>query len=54
MRCTEIKRETKETSSTLRLNLDGAGVFQGSSGIGFFDHMLTALAVHSVLILTWK
>ena len=47
MRCTEIKRETKETSITLRLNLDGAGVFQGSSGIGFFDHMLTALAVHS-------
>ena len=47
MRCTEIKRETKETSITLRLNLDGAGVFQGGSGIGFFDHMLTALAVHS-------
>ena len=47
MRCTEIKRETKETSITLRLNLDGAGVFQGGSGIGFFDHMLTALSAHS-------
>lgn len=46
MRCIEIKRETKETQIQLQLNLDGSGVFQGSSGIGFFDHMLTAFAVH--------
>ena len=41
MRCTEIKRETKETQIQLMLNLDGKGTFSGSSGIGFFDHMLT-------------
>lgn len=56
MRCTEIKRETKETQIQLQLNLDGSGVFQGSSGIGFFDHMLTAFAVHGGfdLILTMQ
>ena len=52
MRCTEIKRETKETQIQLQLNLDGSGVFQGSSGIGFFDHMLTAFAVHGGFDLT--
>lgn len=46
MRCTEIKRNTKETQIQLKLNLDGTGIFTGSSGIGFFDHMLTAFAVH--------
>lgn len=46
MRCTEIKRDTKETQIQLKLNLDGTGIFTGSSGIGFFDHMLTAFAVH--------
>lgn len=52
MRFTEIKRETKETQIQLQLNLDGSGVFQGSSGIGFFDHMLTAFAVHGGFDLT--
>lgn len=52
MRCTEIKRETKETQIQLQLNLAGSGVFQGSSGIGFFDHMLTAFAVHGGFDLT--
>ncbi len=46
MRFTEIKRETKETQIQLKLNLDGTGSFTGTSGIGFFDHMLTAFAVH--------
>lgn len=46
MRCTEIKRETKETQIQLQLNVDGSGRFIGTSGIGFFDHMLTAFAVH--------
>ena len=46
MRCTEIKRETKETQIQLSLNIDGKGNFTGTSGIGFFDHMLTAFAVH--------
>lgn len=46
MRSTEITRRTNETQIQLQLNLDGKGTFQGSSGIGFFDHMLTAFAVH--------
>lgn len=46
MRCTEINRETKETQIQLSLNIDGSGTFHGTSGIGFFDHMLTAFAVH--------
>lgn len=46
MRCVELNRETKETQIRLNLNIDGSGSFSGSSGIGFFDHMLTAFAVH--------
>ncbi len=46
MRSTELKRETKETQIQLMLNIDGQGVFTGTSGIGFLDHMLNAFAVH--------
>ncbi|MBE6838123.1 MAG: imidazoleglycerol-phosphate dehydratase HisB [Ruminococcus sp.] len=46
MRTSVIERKTKETDIKLRLNLDG-GEVSVSTGIGFFDHMLTALAVHS-------
>ena len=47
MRTGEIKRETKETIIELKLNLDGNGIAKVETGIGFFDHMLTALAVHA-------
>jgi imidazoleglycerol-phosphate dehydratase len=47
MRTAEISRKTKETDIKLFLNLDGTGINSISTGIGFFDHMLTALAVHS-------
>jgi len=47
MRTAEISRKTKETVIKLFLNLDGTGINSISTGIGFFDHMLTALAVHS-------
>lgn len=52
MRECTIRRATKETDITLSVNLDGTGCFSGSSGIGFFDHMLTAFAVHSGIDLT--
>lgn len=52
MRETTIRRTTKETDIEMTARLDGAGRFCGSSGIGFFDHMLTAFAVHSGLDLT--
>ncbi|KAF1788977.1 HAD-like domain [Phytophthora cactorum] len=42
-----ISRVTKETSISVRLSLDGTGKSKVSSGIGFLDHMLTALAKHS-------
>lgn len=47
MRTATIFRQTKETEINLTLNLDGSGQTQILTGIGFFDHMLTALAVHS-------
>lgn len=47
MRECTVKRETSETQIALTLNLDGVGRFRGTSGIGFFDHMLSAFAVHS-------
>jgi len=46
-RTSEIKRKTGETDIVVSLNLDGAGKSSVDTGIGFFDHMLTALAKHS-------
>ncbi len=48
------KRETKETSIDLELNLDGSGKIEIETGIGFLDHMLTALAFHSGMDLKLK
>jgi imidazoleglycerol-phosphate dehydratase len=41
-----IARKTAETDIQLTLNLDGEGRARVSTGVGFFDHMLTALAKH--------
>ncbi len=46
MRQAEIVRETKETRIRVSVNLDGSGEADISTGIGFFDHMLTHLAKH--------
>jgi imidazoleglycerol-phosphate dehydratase len=51
-RKSEIERETKETDIKLLLNLDGTGVADISTGVGFLDHMLTAFSVHSGFDLT--
>ncbi|NLO75553.1 MAG: imidazoleglycerol-phosphate dehydratase HisB [Clostridia bacterium] len=42
-----VERTTKETAIKVELVLDEEGVFQGSSGIGFLDHMLELLIKHS-------
>ena len=47
-------RETKETNIDLELNLDGTGKTEIETGIGFLDHMLTALAFHSRMDLKLK
>jgi imidazoleglycerol-phosphate dehydratase len=48
MRKAEVKRETKETRVSVSLNLDGSGVHDIKSGIGFLDHMLEQLSRHSL------
>jgi len=48
----EITRKTNETDLHVRVNLDGTGQAQVKTGIGFFDHMLEALARHGLLDLT--
>ncbi len=47
-----INRKTSETDISLRLNLDGAGEGEVSTGIGFFDHMLKSFAKHGFFGLT--
>ena len=53
-RCAEIKRKTAETQISVKLNLDGEGKCDISTGVGFLDHMLTLLAKHSFMDLTVK
>lgn len=45
-RTATIKRETRETAISLRLDLDGRGETRIDTGVGFFDHMLTHIAFH--------
>lgn len=47
MRIAELSRETKETSISVKMNLDGTGIAKINTGIGFFDHMLESFAKHS-------
>lgn len=51
-RIATLSRKTVETDITLTLDLDGTGVAEVDSGIGFLDHMLTAFARHGLFDLT--
>jgi len=53
-RLASIKRSTSESSIELTLNLDGTGKSNISTGVGFFDHLLTAFSKHSLIDLDIK
>ena len=48
MRTATIHRKTGETDITIMINLDGTGRHEISTGVGFLDHMLTAVSVHAL------
>lgn len=52
MRTSEISRQTNETQIQIKLDLDGGGQHEISTGVGFLDHMLTHLAVHGLFDIT--
>ena len=54
VRVATVERNTKETRITGRVDLDGSGAAEVSTGIGFLDHMLDLLARHSRIDLTIK
>lgn len=53
-RIAEVTRNTKETKLFVRLNLDGTGKADISTGVGFFDHMLEGFARHGLFDLEVK
>lgn len=54
MRTSKINRKTNETNIIVELNLDGEGKVDISTGVPFFDHMLTQIGKHSLSDLTIK
>jgi imidazoleglycerol-phosphate dehydratase len=54
MRTAALHRTTSETDISVTLDLDGSGLHDIATGVGFLDHMLTHLAVHGLFDLTVK
>ena len=54
IRKAKIKRETKETSVSVSLNLDGSGKTSVDTGISFLDHLITSFGKHAMLDLAVK
>ena len=51
-RIAKLERETKESKVRIELDIDGTGRAQVSTGVGFYDHMLSSFARHSLVDLT--
>lgn len=49
-----VERKTAETAISIAVNLDGAGVYDVSTGIGFLDHMVEQFSKHSLIDVTMK
>jgi imidazoleglycerol-phosphate dehydratase len=54
MRRASVERKTKETQVSATVDLDGTGVYDIKTGIGFLDHMLEQLSRHSLIDLTLR
>jgi imidazoleglycerol-phosphate dehydratase len=54
MRTATISRKTAETAIDVTVNLDGTGVYDIATGIGFLDHMIEQLSRHSLIDITLK
>lgn len=51
-RTAKIERSTRETTVSVTIDLDGSGAAEVSTGVGFFDHLLTSLSHHSLIDMT--
>lgn len=49
MRTAKIARDTAETKISVEINLDGTGIYDNETGVGFFDHMLDQLSRHALI-----
>lgn len=52
MRKSKVTRSTAETEISVEINLDGTGLYDNQTGVGFFDHMLDQLSRHSLIDMT--